>query len=329
MNVSKQSVHIADQHVKMIDELFMKLPPLTSLRSFEAVARVQSVTRAAEELCVSHSAVSHQIRKLEEWLGLPLLERSGRGIRLTEAGERYKTKVCEAFEIIHAEAALLRQRNATPLVHVSCLPMFAVAWLMPQMHDFWGKFPDVQVAIQYARAATALDPASVDVAIEHGDPSDFPDFVAVPLLDGTTVPVASPDYLQRNNYQDPADLERLNLLHDEDRRFWRLWLEKISSDYGVSPHLAEQGGMIFPDGNLTLAACLAGEGVALLPRSVVLSQLRAKALVSLSTVAIQEEKSYLLLTPKNRPVSRSALSFAPWIQSLSGTTKIGVPVARG
>ncbi len=300
------------------------MPPLQSLRSFEAVARMLSVTRAADELCVSHSAVSHQLRKLEEWIGIALVERSGRGIRLTEAGERYKLKVCEAFETIHAETELLRKHGSDPLVRVSCLPMFAVAWLMPQMHDFWGKFPDIQVAIQYARASKPLDPALVDVVIEHGNPSDFPDFVAVPLLDGSTVPVASPEYLQKNNYRDPTDLPRLTLLHDEDRKFWALWLKKISIDFDVDPQLCETG-LLFPDGNLTLAACLAGEGVALLPRSVILSQLRAKTLTSLSTVAIEEEKSYLLLTPKNRPVPRSALCFAQWMQSLSGTIKIGVP----
>lgn len=297
---------------------------MQSLRSFEAVARLLSVTRAADELCVSHSAVSHQIRKLEEWIGIRLIERNGRGIRLTEAGERYKFKVCEAFESISAETELLRQRNTSPLVRVSCLPMFAVAWLMPQMHDFWGKYPDVQVAIQYARAAKVLDPEAVDVVIEHGNPSDFPNFVAIPLLDGTTVPVASPDYLQRNNYQSPVDLKSLCLLHDAERKFWQLWLKKISIDYDVDPSIFETG-VLFPDGNLTLAACLAGEGVALLPRSVVLSQLRAKTLVSLSTVAIEEEKTYLLLTPKNRPVPRSALLFAQWMQSLPGTIKIGVP----
>lgn len=304
----------------------MKLPPLQSLRSFEVVARMLSVTRAADELCVSHSAVSHQIRKLEEWIGIPLVERNGRGIRLTEAGERYKVKICEAFESIHAETELLRRSSAAPMVRVSCLPMFAVAWLMPQMHDFWGKFPDVQVAIQYARTTKMLDPGSVDVAIQHGNPSDFPDFVAVPLLDGTTVPVASPDYLQHNNYQGPLDLARLTLLHDDEQRFWSSWLKKISIDYDVDPELASTG-TIYPDGNLTLAACLAGEGVALLPRNVILSQLRAKTLVSLSTVAIEEEKSYLLLTPKSRPVSRSSLCFAHWMQSLPGTTKIGVPKA--
>lgn len=305
----------------------MKLPPLHALRSFEAVARLLSVTRAADELCVSHSAVSHQLRKLEEWIGIPLVEPHGRGIRLSAAGERYKLKVCEAFESIIAETELLRLRGASPMVRVSCVPTFAVAWLMPQMFSFWAEFPDIQVAIQYARASKIPDPASVDVAVQHGNPSDFPDFVAIPILDGTTVPVASPEYLDRNNYQNPQDLTRLSLLHDDNRSFWVAWLKKISVEFDIDPRLAETG-TVFPDGNLTLAACVAGEGVALLPRSVVMSQLRAKTLIPLSNITIEEENSYLVLTPKSRPVSRNALCFARWLQSLPGTIKIGVPTRQ-
>lgn len=301
----------------------MKLPPLQALRSFEAVARMRSVTRAAEELCVSHSAVSHQIRKLEEWMGMALVERSGRGIRLTEAGERYKVKVCEAFNMIHGETELLRQREASPLIRVSCLPMFAVCWLMPQMHDFWGKHPDIQVAVQYSRAENTIDPAKVDVAVQHGNSSDFPDFVAMPLLEGLTIPVASPDYLAQVGYTDLNDIARLTLLHDADRSFWRMWLKKTALDYDFDVDLAETGP-VYLDGNLTLAGCLAGDGVALLPRDVVRSQLRAKTLISLSNIAVQEDKSYLVLTPISRPVPRSALVFAQWMQSLPGTIKLGV-----
>lgn len=297
---------------------------MQALRSFEVVARLSSVTRAAEELCVTHSAVSHQIRKLEEWLGISLVERIGRGIRLTEAGDRYKTSICGAFEKINAETQLLKRHAAPSMVRVSCLPMFAVAWLMPRMYDFWAKFPDVHVAIQYDRSSIALDPLSVDVAIRHGNPAEFPDFIAAPLLEGTAVPVASPHYLQRMNYRSPADFSRLNLLHDQDKRYWGLWFTKALDEVRIPAGQAELG-QVFSDGNLTLAACLAGEGVALLPKSVILSQLRAKTLVSLSITAIEDEISYILLTPKRRSISQGALCFAHWIQSLPGTTKIGVP----
>src|SRR5438874_2451964 len=169
----------------------MNLPPLLSLRSFESVARRGSVRQAAEELCVSPSAVSHQIHKLEEWLGLPLIERSGRGIRLTEAGERYKSKVCEGLGIIESETALLRKHKGAPVVRAAVLSGFAVAWLMPQMQDFWVKYPDVQLAIYYSRLTDPLDPATVDIAVRYGHPGDFPEFVGLPLLEGLACPFAS------------------------------------------------------------------------------------------------------------------------------------------
>lgn len=304
----------------------MKLPPLHALRSFEAVARTGSVTRAAEELCISHSAVSHQIRKLEEWLGLLLVERSGRGIRLTDAGERYKAIVCEAFAAIHADTELLRKRKGAPLVRVSCLPLFAVSWLMPQMHDFWVKYPNVEVAIQYSRFSETMDPASVDVAVRHGILGDFPDFVAMPFFEGVTAPFASPDYLQRAAYRDLDDIRKLRLLHDDwKRNGWRKWLERARANgYDFAPSLADEG-LVYPDAHLALGACLAGEGVALLPRELVLNQLRAKFLVPLSDIGIFEDKSYLVLTPRWRPSSRSALLFAQWMQSLPGSLRLGVP----
>lgn len=172
-----------------------------------------------EELCVTDSAVSQQVRKLEEWLGLPLLGRSGRGIRLTEAGEHFRLKVSEAFNLIHAEAQLLRLNNGAPVVRVSCAAAFATSWLMLQMHDFWAKHLDVQLAIVYSRHSNARDPATVDVALRMGQPSQFPDFVATPILKSVALPFASPEYLQRVGYKDLSDLPRLTLLHYADHSF--------------------------------------------------------------------------------------------------------------
>lgn len=301
----------------------MKLPPLQALRSFEAVARMGGVRRAAEELCVSHSAISHQIRKLEEWMGLPLVERNGRGIRLTEAGERYRAKVCKAFQMIHGETELLRHSEASSLIRVSCLPLFAVSWLMPQMHDFWEKHPDMQIDVQYSQQSNPIDPANFDVAIQYGNPGEFPDFVAMPLLEGVTIPVASPNCLERNGYGGLNDLSRLTLLHNNNRGLWRMWLQKAALKCDLDVDIADTGTR-YPDANLTLAACLAGEGVALMPRSVMRSQLRAKTLIALSNIAVHEDKFYLALTPTSRSVPRRALVFAQWMQSLPGTIKLGV-----
>ncbi|MCC8946649.1 LysR family transcriptional regulator [Bradyrhizobium sp. Arg62] len=197
---------------------------MQSLRSFEAVARLCSMMRAAEELCVTQSAVGQQIRKLEEWFGLPLIERSGRGIRLTEAGERFKVTVCEAFNLIHGEAQLLRRHDGSPLVRVSCASTFATSWLLPQMHNFWAKHREVQLAIQYSQKSNAPDPTTVDVAVRMGRAGQFPNFVAKPILESATFPFASPDYLQRVGYNDLSDLPRLTLLHNGGHNAWRDWL---------------------------------------------------------------------------------------------------------
>lgn len=299
----------------------MKLPPLHPLRAFEAVARLGSVTAAAEELCVSHSAVSHQLRNLEEWFAFPLVEKHGRGIRLTEAGERYRAGVCAAFHRIHSETELLRRQHHDTRVRVSSLPMFAVSWLLTQMHKFWGMHPEIQIALHYSRGTMEIDPEETDVAIRFGRPGDFPGFLAMPLLEGSAVAVASPDYLKSMNYNGLEDFHRLTLIHDEARDFWHRWLARA----GLAPELA-RSGTIVADGNMTLAATMAGEGVGLLRRGVIAAQLRSGSLVSLSEVTIDENLHYLILTPANRPVPRSALIFVRWLQSLPGTIRLGVPV---
>lgn len=195
---------------------------------------------------------------------------------------------------------------------------------MPQIHDFCAKHPDVQLAIQYSRTENMVDPAAVDVAIRFGQPGAFPDFVAMPILEGAIAPFAS-DFLQRAGYNDLSDLRRLTLLHEMHRGPWQDWLRRAASlGHSFDPSLA-RSGMVYPDGHLVSGACLAGEGVALLARDVVPIQLRAKILVSLSTLSIFEDKLYLVLTPRSRPLPRSALVFIQWMQSLPGALKLGVP----
>ena len=134
-----------------------RLPPLHALRAFEAVARLGSVTLAADDLCVTHSAISHQLRQLEEWLGIRLIERSGRGIVLTSAGEVYRTSVCEAFARLAEGTKLLERSPDRASVRVGALPMFATSWLLPRMRLFWAQHPDIDVTVSYKRPTTLFD----------------------------------------------------------------------------------------------------------------------------------------------------------------------------
>ena len=297
----------------------MKLPPLQSIRAFEAIARLGSVTGAASELSVTHSAVSHQIRNLEQWIGIPLIERNGRGIRLTEAGERYGAVVCPAFERIYKETELLQRQPYGAAARVSCVPMFAVSWLLPQLPEFWAKHPEIQISLHYSRDEPEISP-EIDVGVYFGRANDFKDFLAIPLLPGTEVPVGSPSYLEKTGYKSLDDLPKLTLLNYHYPTFWSDWLKRA----GLPGPLAGQQKE-FLDGNLALAATMAGEGVMLASKAVVASQLRSRTLVPLSERGIHDDAYYLILTPKSRSIPRNALIFVQWLQSLSGTLRLGVP----
>jgi LysR family transcriptional regulator, glycine cleavage system transcriptional activator len=287
--------------------MVQRLPPLPALRAFEAVARRGNLSDAAGELLVSHSAISHQIKQLQEWLGQRLFDRTARGLRLTEAGERYKRVVCEAFRQIAVETASLRGSESAN-VRLSVLPLFAVAWLLPRLPDFWARHPEIDVTVGYTRFATEVGAERADLTVRFGALDQWPDRDGVVLFDGAGVPVCSPAYREGRRLQRPHDLIGCNLLHDGDRSYWMEWFRR----QGMPADTAERG-QVFTDGNLTLASTLAGEGVAILRRALISRQIRARALVQLFDQAVDEDTCYLLLWPRGQPLRRSALLLRDWI----------------
>jgi LysR family glycine cleavage system transcriptional activator len=283
-----------------------RLPPLPALRAFEAVARLGSLKDAADELLVSHSAISHQIKQLQDWLEQRLFDRTARGLRLTAAGERYKRVVCEAFREIAVETASLRGRESAN-VRLSVLPLFAVAWLLPRLPDFWARHPEIDVTVGYTRYDTEIGAERADLTVRFGTLAAWPDRNGVVLFTGAGVPVCSPAYLENRRIRQPRDLLSCALLHDGDSSYWKEWFRRE----GLPAREAERG-QSFTDGNLTLASTLAGEGVALLRRALIGRQIRARALVQLFDRAVDENTSYLLLW-RREPLQRSALLLRDWI----------------
>lgn len=284
-----------------------RLPPLPALRAFEAVARLGSLSDAAGELLVSHSAISHQIKQLQDWLGQRLFDRTARGLRLTEAGERYKRVVCEAFREIAVETASLRGSESAN-VRLSVLPLFAVAWLLPRLPDFWARHPEIDVTVGYTRFATEVGAERADLTVRFGSLAEWPDRDGVVLFSGAGVPVCSPAYREGRRIERPRDLLACALLHDGDSSYWAAWFRR----QGLPPSAADRG-QAFTDGNLTLASTLAGEGVALLRRALIGRQIRARTLVQLFDQAVDEDTSYLLLWPRGQPLRRSVLQLRDWI----------------
>lgn len=286
------------------------LPPLPALRAFEAVARTGSLTAAAADLCVTRSAVSHQLAKLEDWLGTALLERQGRGVALTPAGQGYAAVAMGAFAGLARATAEVRGGGRDRLL-VASLPMVAVAWLIPNLHGFWAAHPQVALSVSYARAGEPM-PEAADFTLAFGHPADFPGLIAEPLLSGAAAAVCAPSYL------DGRDLSRLDrltpedLIHDESPAFWRRWLARWRGDPA-----AATGGTVLADGNLTLSAVLAGEGVGLLRLALLQDHLRSGALLRLFEPVIEADQAYLLLRRPDRPLRGPARRFRDWITALA------------
>lgn len=280
--------------------------PLGALRTFEAVARTGSFGRAADVLCVTQSAVSHQVRALEAWLGGPLFARSGNRATLLPHGAALAASLGGAFAEIEAACRRARRPQVGAAVTVAVIPSVAICWLIPRLGAFRTQAPEVAVRVVYAIHGQPIDFADVDLAVVF---ADSPPAGSVPFLPGRAVPVCAP-HLGRPHT--PEDMVAAGLLHDTDDRGWREWL-----DAAGAPEVAVAPGPVFEDFNLLRAAALAGQGVALCPRAIVADDLEQGRLVALSPIGIRAESGYhLVMSADPDPNGAAAVAaFATWLLS--------------
>jgi DNA-binding transcriptional LysR family regulator len=283
--------------------------PLVAVRAFEAVVRLGSVSKAAAELNVSTSAVSHQLRYLEDWLGIQLLKKEGRGVTPTPAGRIFAITLGNAFGAIETAAAALRQSRDTPVLTVASIPSFATRWLVPLLPEYQREYPGVDIRVIYEPLAELSGFDRAEVVIRRLDADKARDSGAELLLPGWTAPVCSPELIQkRGPFLSLTDIARVPLLHDADRLSWRTWMEAA----GLDPMLAE-AGTIFEDFHLLSVAAAAGHGVALCPVSMIGEELRSGRLVVLSDVAGNESRGYYVVVAPTRPPH--AVTFAGWLRN--------------
>lgn len=203
------------------------ITPLNALKAFEAAARNLSFTRAAEELFVTQAAISHQIKGLEEFLGIKLFRRRNRSLLLTEEGQSYFLEIKDIFTAISDATERLLARSAKGALTVSLQPSFAIQWLVPRLVRFSEAHPDIDVRIK----AVDLDEGSltddVDVAIYYGR-GNWPGLRADKLHAEYLIPVCSPMLLMGTRpLKTPEDLTRHTLLHDTSRRDWKAWFKQL------------------------------------------------------------------------------------------------------
>lgn len=285
-----------------------RLPPLASLRPFEAAARLESFTRAAEELHLTHGAVSHQVRALEEHLGTPLFARHGKRVALTAAGRAFSERVRAALDEIARAADSLRARREDRLT-VSVLPSFASRWLMPRLIRFMDAHPQVEVNVIASTALANFAADEVDVAIRFGV-GPWPPHACEQFLEDEYFPVASPKGGRGKLPKTPRELLKLGIIR-EDRDYWPQWFEAA----GVSIEEAVTArGPIFNDSTYALQAAARGEGIALARRSIVTEDLERGALTRLFAIAVPSRERYWFVSPKETADMPKVKAFRAWVK---------------
>ncbi|MEJ0002562.1 MAG: transcriptional regulator GcvA [Pararobbsia sp.] len=285
-----------------------KLPNLGALRVFEAAARHQSFARAAAELFVTHSAVSHQIRALEAELGVNLFMRVGRRVVLTDLGRDYAQQVSAAFaNLAAATQALSRDTRERRLV-LTTIPSFAARWLTPRIGRFILAHPEVDVVLRSSTDVVDLVHSEVDVAIRFGT-GPYPGLHAESLIGETFFVVCSPGFNGGIRPATPADLPSFTLLRSDAER-WRLWFDAA----GLRDMPEPTRGAIYEDSSLLLQAAVDGQGIAMVRASLAAELLALGQLVRLfDPIAAPSPWSYFLVTSKANAQRPTVQAFRDWI----------------
>jgi len=278
--------------------------PLNALRAFEAAARHQNFTRAALELCVSQAALSHQIRTLEDRLGVVLFHRLPRGVALTEEGARLYPVLNEAFDRICTGLGGVVGDRYRDVLSVGVVGTFATGWLLPRLTDFNARHPHIDLRMQTHNNRIDLAGEGLDLAIRFGD-GDWQGQVCVPVLDAPSAPVCAPALAR--GLHDPQDLAQVPLLRSYRADEWPRWLHAA----GV-PEMQARGPVF--DSSLTLAAAAAGgSGVALLPLKMFEQDLADGRLVQPFAQAVPLGR-YWLTRLRSRAESDAARRFREWLE---------------
>lgn len=289
----------------------MHFPPISALRAFEASARHLSFTRAAQELNVTQSAVSHQIRHLEDLWGIRVFVRQARRLTLTDGGRALLPVVRDFFEGMAGALERLHADEMRGALRVSALHSFSIRWLVPRLPAFSERYPDIDVWISTSDDLTDFSSADVDVAIRLG-PGQYPGLHATLLLRENVYPVCSSEFFERwGAPATAADLLRYPLLirhHQHMTTTWSQWFD-AAGIAGVSL----SRGVRFPDTNMALQAALAGQGVVLARSGHVGDDLAAGRLVRLLDVVCPANQSYFLVCPEENRDLGKITAFRDWL----------------
>ncbi|SCA57105.1 Glycine cleavage system transcriptional activator [Candidatus Terasakiella magnetica] len=293
-----------------------RLPPLNALRAFEAAARHLSFTRAADELFVTQAAVSHQVKALEEHLGLKLFKRLNRALMLTDEGQHYFPDVRDALDQLDIATNSLLKADSSGVLTVSVMPSFASLWLVPRLQQFTQQHPDIDVRIAAYDSLADFDRDDVDCAIRYGK-GKWDNLYVEHIMDDEMFPVCAPHYLERNpSVITPNGLQHHTLLHDyavlSEAETWAYWL-KHANITGVD----HTRGPKFSHTHMAMQACLSGEGIALGHSSMISSELQTGRLLRLFNISVSSDMSAYFVCSQNGIERFKIKVFRDWLLSES------------
>lgn len=284
-----------------------QLPPLNALRTFEAAARHESFSRAADELFVTHGAVSHQIRALEAELGIALFARDGKRVRLTETGCRYAKEVRAALMALADATREVRAGDRERRLVVSSATSFSARWITPRIGRFIERNPQIDLELLSTNALADFSREDVDVAIRYGA-GHYPDLHVEPLLDEVFFPVCAPTFDGARLPATPAELAHARLLRSDDE-LWRPWFDAA----GLADFSEPRRGVLYQDSSNLLQAAVDGQGIALVRRSIAMNEVLAGRLVRLFDIDAPSGWSYYFVCPPPLVASSRVQAFRTWI----------------
>lgn len=294
-----------------------QLPPLNALHTFEVVARHMSFQRAAEELDVTPTAVSHQIKVLEDHLGLLLFRRRPRPLALTNAGQRLYPSVHEGLDAIAETIARLKPVPDSTELTVSVTTVFAAKWLVPRLSEFQRSHPDIDLRLQTSNDAVDLRSQTIDLAIRYGK-GNYPGLTVRKLMSDVFTPVCSPHLLNNQHpLREPRDLIHHSLLHFEWIHFgmeapsWKNWFA-LAGVNAVEP----SRGLKFDEETLAIQAAIAGQGVALCSSIHVADDVALGFLVKPFEVMLQGFQ-YSAVYLEHQHKERLILKFITWLTEMA------------
>lgn len=295
-----------------------KIPSTAALISFEAAARHESFTKAAQELSLTQGAVCRQIASLEEFLSVELFRRSRRGVKLTEAGLSYSRRVATQLDAVERDTLSVMGQQGANVIELAVVPTFGTQWLLPRLKDFQKQHPEVTVNLTNRTRPFLFADTPFDAAIYFGD-ADWSGTQSHRLMGEHPVPVCSPTILGNRQQLSAEAIAELPLLQQTTRPYaWRQWFN--SQQMSIPRDMTGPRYELF---SMLAQAAMHDMGIALIPAFLIQRELAEKRLVIANSQALTSIKAYYLMIPERKVESASLRAFRDWLVNQANSYNLG------